>query len=267
MSHRPLCHAGFGISISAICACGLIYVRAVSSQGANVTSVVALTAEHVERTTGMISQQSVERRIVTAIRSDKSRATGAALGDVSGVLRVIALRPERTIVTIDNKNKLKSTLYLSPAPEGATAPPIPRAPLAKRRDCERPQGAESIGDQNIGGVSAVGYRHISKDASGTTTAEDWFAPSLGCFVLENHAEYWGADGVLKSRFQRLTVSLIIGEPDSSFFIVPADFVEAPPSALEMRRLPSSAGVPDSVRERWKRDDARYYAALAEQAGH
>jgi len=263
MAHRPLSKTGFGIVILTIGASMFIYVQAVSSQNKSGTDVVALTAEQVEITNGAISHRSLDRRITTAIRSDKSRATGAAPGDTSGLLRVITLRPEREIVTVDDKNRMKSTLFIAPVPAG-TSLPAPVSP-PQRRECERPQGAELLGERMIAGVNAIGYRHASKDPDGgTTTAEDWFGKALGCFVLESRAEYTGGDGIVKSTFQRSTVKLILGEPDPSFFSVPVDYSEVPPSAIEKQRLPSLTDASDSMKERWKKDDEKYYTALSDR---
>jgi hypothetical protein len=250
---------------------GFVEVQSSQSQTATANPELrqAFTVEQTEVSQSKASGRQAERRLYYALRSDRSTSKGPLPHDPSGVMtRVVLSVPLRLKVQINDKAGIKST-------ENLVEPPaIPPGPMKRRgpgERCEGPQpNRQYIGDRSIAGTTAHGYRFVTEHADRTVTRwEVWYAPAVGCYVLETHAELVSAEGAVQNVFDRSTTRLVLGEPDPGLFVVPAHYLEVPPSQLEKRSLAATAeaqgedsdkilkSVPSPVVDSWARRDAEY----------
>lgn len=85
--------------------------------------------------------------------------------------------------------------------------------------------AESLGDQTIEGVHAIGTRITTTIPAGKmgneqpilVTSERWYSPELKATIMTKHNDPWA--GELKTQFTNVNT----GEPDASLFSVPGDY--------------------------------------------
>lgn len=85
--------------------------------------------------------------------------------------------------------------------------------------------SESLGDQTIEGIHAVGTRVTTTIPAGKmgnekpiiVTSERWYSPELKVEVMTKHDDPWA--GELKTEFKNVTPS----EPEASLFTIPADY--------------------------------------------
>ena len=90
---------------------------------------------------------------------------------------------------------------------------------------DAPPSTENLGDQTIDGIRATGTRITTTIPAGKmgneqpilVTSERWYSRELKATVMTKHSDPWA--GELKTEFTNVNAS----EPDSSLFLVPADY--------------------------------------------
>jgi len=117
-------------------------------------------------------------------------------------------------------------------------------------------------DGMIAGVPVL-KKHVEDfdPAEGKTiTITTWRAPSLGCRILRQILVASGGVDA-DSRHELDTLSIRLGEPDSSLMEYPADYAERPPSSHqeELARLEGKT-ISERLKDTGNRADARYRAA-------
>ena len=127
-----------------------------------------------------------------------------------------------------------------------------------------PHNCLSLPDEKIAGQGVIlGHAVIAlarQIADEKTTI--WRAPDLACQALEVRTETLQPDGSYKLKAETKAVSLIVGEPDTSLFEVPATYSSEKPSDLLWKEY-ERIGAPwdDKVQRNADRLDAQYFSHL------
>jgi len=105
-------------------------------------------------------------------------------------------------------------------------------------------GIDTIKLETINNTSAVGYQ--------------WRAPALGCEVLRRF-RLFRKDGVDHDISDRVAMRIIPGEPDASYFQIPADYHEMAPQQLAMARYKQefNRDTPAETARKWQNWEALY----------
>ena len=74
----------------------------------------------------------------------------------------------------------------------------------------------------------------------------WRAPALGCTELRRLAEFRGPDGRITEESELRAVSVVVGEPDSRLWQIPADFENVPFSEKLRRQAAARGGTVDGA---------------------
>lgn len=218
----------FGLGAMAVCclcvaAVGLRSVSLQDTQPAATRTPFLLV--YVE-TSGMPgSETPAQRTVYYAERGDGAIAYGVQ-GTPPGRREVVNL-PEKWRVVLSDPLKLKTTYDYA-----LRMPDVHVRPL--RDDCNpEPRQTTPLGVDIIAGYPAYHYQHMLGLGDGTTLDQHyWFSRDLGCFDIQRIVYRRDARGAVTGVFERRVVEVTRGEPDASFFTVPADYREVLPSEFE-----------------------------------
>ncbi|BDC52670.1 hypothetical protein F183_A49850 [Bryobacterales bacterium F-183] len=178
--------------------------------------------------------KTFEKQLVISIRSDGSESElRRGWSPVSGTIEeryTVRDMSARVRVAVDTPTASKTTY---PLEEGHM-----RAILAKRNDCSPPQNAPS---KQILGTTAYQVVRALPDP-GNTIREAWVAPDAGCLALvERFTQQSNGQSVVMT--ERIATELTWGEPASTYFAIPAGYVEREPSAVMIERSRRYPGAP------------------------
>lgn len=182
-------------------------------------AIVPLTLLEREYTGGL----EVDRRI--AIRADGAAAIDSPVAgnNQNGLdARTIRFPKEGMYVLISDAARAKSTHYF-PRSEPETAAGAPR--------CEGKLSHEFrwVGQEQILGFQTHRYESTGRMDTRTFSETQWLAPDLNCLALRFLQIASSADGRESRRFERVALSVRVGEPDPALFTVPGAYREVPPS--------------------------------------
>lgn len=219
MGRKAVWLSVFSIGVATLSYYGVPYVRTAVLAAAPV-KVIPFTAKTMEtKESGEGQQKSVELRTI-AVNSS---------GTQVDVLDSLDGRRFGNFSVLDLERKLR--VSVDPATQSITTYPQSNRMIetAKRilSSCADDPSAEhrSILGQRV-------FKRVDNKTTGmrTTRSEQWIAPNLNCFALEEKVAVY-RNGRLLGRVVRETVSLVVGEPNPSLFAIPSGFTERPPSAV------------------------------------
>jgi hypothetical protein len=168
--------------------------------------------------------------------------------------RKLTLVPERAHKVVVDEAKVVTSFPYSE--KGIAALAAPPSDPSCRTQPELTGAYQVLGDDSYLGFRVV---RIVKDDPSVRT-EKWEAPDLSCFPLKLIYNWKRKDGSLDGRTEKVAVSVEIGEPPSSLFIVPTDYREMPPSQAFRETEKLSGPLPQAFAERVQELDRRYQEA-------
>jgi hypothetical protein len=208
---------------------------------------------------------SATKFLLSAVRSDGSTMVGPAEPE-SPLTRDLVLISEKQTVLVSDVTKRKSTQRIV----DPRLRQLSSDPQCAPSDLVASQKAQLIGVEVLAGVSSFRYDFSSTNPSEAAIRRSfWYAPSLGCQLVQGVEERLDVNGNVLTRFERKPVSITVGEPEARHFAVPRDFEEVPPSTLMRGSMGAysqtilSQGGPKappesaSVKQLYDRLDARY----------
>jgi hypothetical protein len=181
-----------------------------------------------------------QRHRILAVRSDGSRVEMTAEsspGYEGWDPKRLILPGERRRFLIAERARLVSTYYLSPQEAERIALPT----ISEKCLHDVGRGDQLIGEESILGVKV--YHYMGKSGRAGYTLESWNAPSLGCQSLQDVTTFTSDDGTSQRTFERVPLTLVLGEPDSKLFLPPDGFREVPPSEQQKEVLGLMRGKP------------------------
>jgi hypothetical protein len=230
------------------------------SPAANPSTFQEFTMVRLE-TTGNESGSVLSRRVLDAHRVDGSwvQATVDGSGNLDPQAgRHVRLVPERTLTSVHDRLRLKSTLYL---------PGSPMAP-AKDPQCGLSHISKTVnptyaGEDEILGIRAVKIRTESRTDDESNVDTTWFAPDLDCVGVRVVADRFDKDGKPDGHFEMRATEITRGTPDAKWFVIPGDYAEKSPSQMQAALwgdgVPPNPAVSEQMKRRTQREDQRYYA--------
>jgi hypothetical protein len=197
--------------------------------------------EHVTSADGL--RTKLAAMITVAVSSGGVRSLRMGPENLGG--RTIEY-PDRVRVVTSDKWRTKSTQQMS-----ATTEERRRASLG----CVYPERGEVVvAETQIAGVDAVEVRIRNRST--------WYALDFACEIVQSVVEY--EEGSVS---RTTTVKLTAGEPDPSLFMIPGDYVEGPPSALDARdraAAPCGPQCQEAQNRYYGMLDQEYYKSLKNQ---
>jgi hypothetical protein len=150
--------------------------------------------------------------------------------------------PGSKLISLFPRTKSSMTIYLSP--DG----------LKDALSIDKcPENLSELDDHsNLSGYDVVKYQENDGPGDRYTTSDEWIAPKLACFVMDDvsevHSDSWSAWN------RKMVTSLTEGEPAISMFEVPTGFVERSPRELNAlwKSTFGIAFMPDSSIENLER---------------
>jgi hypothetical protein len=227
----------FALVTILVALCGFITAFGEKTQLSDAT-YVAFTAHIVEENfaSGAALQPVDVHDITFARRSDGSEVTSTSVHSpdklqVDRIVDILDVNSSKQIA-LEPFTKSSMTFYLSPKELNQTL---------DSRHC--PANVDELGEHS----KILDYDVVrDRDRWGSdskSTDDEWLAPSLACFTLkEIFAVSWGGWN------RRTVVSLTEGEPPSSMFDIPPEYVERSPSEMVVKwsdTFPGSKYLPDS----------------------
>jgi hypothetical protein len=174
---------------------------------------------------------TLSMRYVEAHRTDRS--TMEPLQDNKFAVRRVLLVPEKKEVQVGDALGMKSTLDYSAAYAAQSRTSSGPSQIVRSRCAPNPNiQADYVGEDTVFGVADFGYRRVNVDSDGTSEViETWYAPELSCFPLKVDSQLKSPSGAVIGVFERRTVKITLGEPDSKLFDIPATYTEVQPSIM------------------------------------
>lgn len=214
------------------------------------------TVEISERFIDPLTKQvKTEVRLVTAYRSDGSKASSRSYEGQVMSRRVSDLSSRRTVVVVDNE-RAKSTKYYSERDRQAV--------LAQVRpvDCSPNPKEKPVRQEFVLGIRAFVFESDSSAGPNRVKLVSWLAPDLKCSEIKSIAERMDESGLVNGRTEKVPVLIRMGEPDDALFAIPADYKEMTPSAMQENSwlLQHKDSAPLSLRAGWITEDQKYYAS-------
>jgi hypothetical protein len=235
-------------------AVGFLTVRQVYSDDAS----PAYTVFYTETSKSLLNNQTIERHMFFASRSDRSYAMGSTDNPDQERVIVDPSLKRRTLLT--DSARVKSTLDYS----GITG--VVRTLRARSNPtCSQDSSREHfslVGTEVVHGIVTYHYQTPAETITDGMTEERhyWFAPDLGCFEVQLKAFRRDKDGTLNGLFAKEMTGVRLGEPSGTLFSIPADYTEVKPSEVERAGLGAGDRLrppPEGVRARWTSEDLRY----------
>jgi hypothetical protein len=164
---------------------------------------------------------------VIAVRSDRATSTSRTLpgGGESDMIRLVVLPDGEYFHTNPTLQLITSGTYNSADLRGKLGP------TKVNPDCSGASPAPAV----VTGQDMVLGRNVSVLVRTTATGDkttEWLDPALGCIALRRTTDYVNPSGSSVRLRETNTVSLVLGEPDSSYFSRPSGYREVPPSEQE-----------------------------------
>lgn len=137
-------------------------------------------------------------------------------------------------------------------------------------NCSSGRSSEQVsGPEQINGVTTFAVRSISSGPSGDSLrATTWFAPSLGCAMVQYQHERKMADGSFQMLTKGLNVRALGVEPSDSVLSGYSSYIEAPPSSIYKAYLDSVGKDPKDCPEcsaGWAKQDEEYNSSRERSA--
>jgi hypothetical protein len=110
----------------------------------------------------------------------------------------------------------------------------------------------------LGHVVEVYERSAVRKDGANLTFRLALAPAINCMPLQSVLEVYQS-GKLSTRSEQLAESVLIAEPDPSYFVIPHGYRELSPSEIQRDDLEFKTGrpVPESLMDQWRKRDQRY----------
>jgi hypothetical protein len=247
---------------------GLTYVFVHKTLSQDDQTRVPFIARYTETDTDPRTGRSAQRQqLFVAIRSDGSTSLGSF--DQRYGWRRITNRAAKVQITVADNLKLKTTYDYSYIPFTSTHHVFPA-------DC-RPPEHSSLGVEMVNGHEAYHYQAINVLSRGERIQSDvWLAPDLNCYELKHTVQRYNASDVLDNVFEKDVTELTLGEPPSTLFAIPEDYVEVKDSEREkasfLQNVADREGrdaaaqyvIPPGVQQYWEQLDKRYESVKAKQ---
>jgi hypothetical protein len=186
-----------------------------------------------------------------AVRADGSRADAMLDRDGNVLSRLVILPNERKMVSIYEDLKVITTVYLEQQ----------RADNYKgytgNDTCSNISIKSLAGEEQVMGYRTFKYTSTGSLDGETATFTSWNAPDLDCIALRGSLELTANGKTTKSAKE--ISNLQLGDPDAWLFMIPSDYQEMSPSAVErLRGEKLGRPVPPLVLEHAAKSDERYY---------
>ena len=208
------------------------------------------------------SDGSLVQKEITAVNAAGSRAIIGTLSVTDSLdssaysLRTIE-RVDRFYARLVDELGLVSSFYLP-----NTDKLVARAVLAQQGCIDPTKDRQVLGRQRVGDFDTI---VLQTNRPATLRLTQWFAPELGCFVLQQTAEKLQSDGSYRLMSEYKLQSVRTGEPDPALFVVPSNYVEMRPSEQERRLIDHLGVTPPDMTGQWAHEDQSYDQMRANQS--
>lgn len=237
-----------GVAVLALSlGCGFVLFGQLKSAGESVpiprVTIVPLTISWHELLNRPDQTRPVESTVTTlAIRSDGSTASSKVVSRLDG--KSVLYRTRELFFSNGDRAQIDDISQVITAVKTRLAF-SPELPLLKREaDCSIDEMGAPVSGTNVGTTTILGYRAVGfrrdQPALRSTT---WRAPDLGCIDLRRLAEFKDKNGNVTDTSDLVATRIVVGEPDSSYFVVPVHYEAVSFSGRVLREAGRTGKLP------------------------
>lgn len=179
------------------------------------TEATAFTATYVERITDSAGRITEHRYILAERPGTSVRVNISAKADGSECRARVVRTPASTTFVVDELKAKCTTYHPLPTSDGT-------------------QPTSSGRFSTAGMAKSFGYDAVILTAEDKASrVERWVIPQLNDLAVKDVRHWKDSTGAIIGTTEQTVTELIVAEPDPALFVIPADYLEFPPSEIEM----------------------------------